>query len=300
MGNVLDNAGTSPVTISAWIRFASDGTHHVIAGKENDYFTGYMLYTGDDTENLRFVFRDASANQIYTDTNTLDVVDNQWHYVVGTYDGSSSSYGMKLYVDGIDRTNYPVGAGSIPGSTSTTANFEIGERASASSHLTALGFIDEVKIYNYVRTAAQVKLDFLNSGISDGVGTKLGSDPRNAYKSLSSGLVGYWKLNESSGTRADSSGDAYTLSDWNTVTSNPGKFGNAGQFTRANSESLYVADNANLSMTGDYTVSGWFYQDTTTSGDRALFGKGDVFGSKREFYVLRTSPGTCDCSATFP
>lgn len=80
--------------------------------------------------------------------------------------------------------------------------------------------------------------------------------------SLLMSLVAYWKLDEASGTRADSLGVS-NLTDNNTVTQNPGKVSNAAQFTAANSESLSIADNTALS-TGDidFTVAAWVYLDT--------------------------------------
>ena len=38
--------------------------------------------------------------------------------------------------------------------------------------------------------------------------------------------------------------------------------GGAGQFTRANSEYLSIADNASLSVTGSFSVCGWVYLDS--------------------------------------
>src|SRR5690348_11404000 len=64
---------------------------------------------------------------------------------------------------------------------------------------------------------------------------------------LTDSLVGYWKLDEASGSRADSAG-ANTLTDNNTVAGLAGLISNAGDFERDNSESLSIADNAALSM----------------------------------------------------
>lgn len=82
--------------------------------------------------------------------------------------------------------------------------------------------------------------------------------------SLLTSLISYWTLEEASGTRVDSvvaSGN--DLTDNNTATQNPGKVGNAAQFTSANSESLTRNDNASLS-TGDidFTVAAWVYLDS--------------------------------------
>lgn len=81
---------------------------------------------------------------------------------------------------------------------------------------------------------------------------------------LTDNLISYWKLDETSGTRADAVvATGNDLTDNNTVTSNPGKIGNAGQFTFANTEYLSHADNASLSA-GDIDISfaGWMYLDS--------------------------------------
>lgn len=94
---------------------------------------------------------------------------------------------------------------------------------------------------------------------------------------LATNLIAYWKLNETSGTRADYKG-GNTLTDNNTVTSNPGKQDNAAQFAKANSEYLSIADNTALS-TGNisFSMAGWFYFDdkSTASG---LAGKHETSG----------------------
>jgi len=105
---------------------------------------------------------------------------------------------------------------------------------------------------------------------------------------LNTGLVAYWKMDEASGTRADDQG-SNDLTDNNTVTSNTGKIGNAGQFTAANSEYLSLADNADLS-TGDidFTFAMWVYGDTLASGAdfRGIISKWE--GSNQE-YILQNN-----------
>lgn len=81
--------------------------------------------------------------------------------------------------------------------------------------------------------------------------------------SLKAGLVSYWPLHESSGTRYDLVGTANNLADTNTVTQNPGIQVYGAQFTSANSERLNIASNANV-QTGDidFTFCFWAYMDT--------------------------------------
>jgi len=80
---------------------------------------------------------------------------------------------------------------------------------------------------------------------------------------LSTSLISFWELNEASGTRNDSHGTNH-LTDVNTVTSNTGKIGNCGQFTRANSEELTIASNAGLQAGDvDLSIAYWVYIDSS-------------------------------------
>src|SRR3990167_3553209 len=90
---------------------------------------------------------------------------------------------------------------------------------------------------------------------------------------LKDNLTAYWKLEEASGSRADSFG-ANTLTDNNTVTQAVGKIGNAAQFTAANSENLSITDNTALS-TGDisFSFATWVYLDSENA-DRPIVYKG--------------------------
>src|SRR5881394_1372626 len=70
-------------------------------------------------------------------------------------------------------------------------------------------------------------------------------------------LVAHWKLDQTSGLRADSHG-GNDLADFNTVTFAAGKIGNAASFLGVNEESLGAADNAALSMGDiDFSIALW-------------------------------------------
>jgi hypothetical protein len=95
--------------------------------------------------------------------------------------------------------------------------------------------MDEVKIYPYVRSAAEIKTDYASRGSVHGVSAQFGDD--DLGRKLSDGLVGYYKLDEATGstgsswTVLDSSGNGYNkVGVGNVGTTAPGKFGNAGTF----------------------------------------------------------------------
>lgn len=89
-------------------------------------------------------------------------------------------------------------------------------------------------------------------------------------------MVSHWKLDEASGTRADSHG-TNNLTDVNTVTSAAGVLGNAAEFTAANSERLSIASNATLQMGPiDFTLCAWVYLNGTGTS-RTIMSKGNEY-----------------------
>jgi len=83
------------------------------------------------------------------------------------------------------------------------------------------------------------------------------------------GLVAYYKLDEESGNRADSSGNGLTLTDTNTVTYGTGVVSNAAQFDDATEEKLTIAAatlDAVMDWQRDWTVCAWALQHDSTGG----------------------------------
>jgi hypothetical protein len=101
------------------------------------------------------------------------------------------------------------------------------------------------------------------------------------------GLVSHWKLNEASGTRADSEG-SNNLTDNNTVTSDTGKIGNAALFTFTNSEFLSVATNSTLDVSGvDWWLACWVKLNLGGSAFHGVWGKNGI--DSRRCYVVGSS-----------
>jgi hypothetical protein len=81
---------------------------------------------------------------------------------------------------------------------------------------------------------------------------------------ITTSLVAYWDMDETSGNRADSVG-ANTLTDNNTVGNATGKISTAANFVSANSEYLSIADNADTSIGSSFSLAGWFRVTNTTN-----------------------------------
>ncbi len=98
-------------------------------------------------------------------------------------------------------------------------------------------------------------------------------------------IVSVWELEEASGTRADATASANTLTDNNTVTQASGVVGNAAHFVIANGESLSHTDNNSLSTntaashTVDWTWVTWL-KLTAKSTVQMPINKGSVGGDE--------------------
>ncbi len=199
-----------------------------------------------------------------------------WNYVVATYDGPS----QVLYVNGIR-----VG-GNTSISSDTITTLYLGSRTGSSSFWK--GKMDEFKVYNTARSAAQVLADYNARSNPMGAAAQVGLPQGNNPAALSNGLVGYWKMEEAGdATRADSSGNGNTLAESasDTIAQATGKFGYGGDFELGDTEYLFVADSTSLSVTGSLTVSAWIKPETVSAGSYNILGKWD--GSNESYRLFQ-------------
>lgn len=104
---------------------------------------------------------------------------------------------------------------------------------------------------------------------------------RSEYKAV-------YHLQETSGQRNDSTVNANNLTDNNTVASGTGQIGTGADFERSNSEYLSKTDNASISTTGDFTISGWLKLEQLASsagGSMSLLSKYDFTNTDREYLL---------------
>lgn len=267
-------------TIEGWVRVNSDGegnTGQIIWKGDNTYLR--VSNDGGGAANLDASLALGTANATVTITDGLTL--NRWHHVAMGYTDDSDDE-ISVYIDGVLKGTSTNGNGSPAADTN---NLLLGGSTSSNFH----GFIDEMAVYNTQRTTAEITIDF-NRGAA-----VFGKN----YGRLSNGLVGYWKMDEASGNANDSSGNGNTLTNTNSVSYTSGKFGNAGDFEKDSSQYQYVADNANLSTTGDLSVGGWIKPESVTADIQFnIAGKWDganesyllaQFGDEIRFYVDSSS-----------
>jgi concanavalin A-like lectin/glucanase superfamily protein len=111
-------------------------------------------------EKIRAGFESSSGADFFaTSANTYN--DNQWHYAVVTFGGTS----VLLYIDGVQVGSYP--ASGVTPDTSGTQPVRVG----ANSRITPpnaffIGSIDEVRVWNDDLTATEVSNAFTGTSFN--------------------------------------------------------------------------------------------------------------------------------------
>jgi len=138
----LQITGTQ-ITVAAWIKWEVAEEWSAIAMKTSsgDWTDGYGLYAQTDSDSVNFYVGTygARASKPFS-------ADNQWHHVVGTYDGSH----VRIWVDGVEGIPRSY-TGSI---TDADHSFEIGRGADDAYNFR--GTVDDVRVYNVALTGTDV------------------------------------------------------------------------------------------------------------------------------------------------
>ena len=258
--------GTGSFSASGWFRHNStapaSGTHTILARYGNAGFKVYMNTSG-------YVCFGIDADSTWTPADTAcsgagdgSLADSKWHHVEAVKNGTTS---ISLYIDGhLAQTTTVTATGTM----NTPSILYLGVDSTGNSNYWN-GWLDEFMIYPYARSAAQVKTD-----LADPVSVNIGSSTNDP---LTNGLVGYWKMDETSWTNdctatsvTDSSGNSNNGKSCPTSTGPAGgaagKFGNGGSFDNTN-DYVRVEDASNLEGMSQLTVSAWINPTTQDSED---------------------------------
>lgn len=143
----------SPFTLAGWFKL-SDATNKGLMGK---YFGGhqYLIFTSS-LDRLHLEIDDISASSYigrYYST-PITPYENQWTYFAATYDGSSSSSGIKIYINGtrVDDNNFSSGAYTAMEQAGTS--FRIGMYGSGTY---ISGLVDDIRVFNAAVPSSQIK-----------------------------------------------------------------------------------------------------------------------------------------------
>jgi len=285
--SVADSETLSPLvemSYFAWIRPAvvPSSSSLAIASKYDHADRAWYLDYSEDGGGARLHFYIEDLNDDSDSPEvSITLATDTWHHVGVVYDDTANT--ATFYHNGaIISTAQTVTA--INDINDSGADFRIGAFSGGGGISGEFdGNMQDHIFWSTTLTAAEVAANY------NLYGTGL---PATAALPQSGSITARWKLDEPSGTRADSVG-SNDLTDNNTVTAEGAQFNNiAAVFELDNSENLSIADNADMSQTGDMSYFVWVQFETHTMADSRLMDKLLSAGDHRSYYFAMTTNGT--------
>jgi chitodextrinase len=210
--NLSFGNGTSdtPFTIETWIRPTNVALKQNLIGRwgGDNASQEYKLCILGST--IRIDLRDSSRSAVVSAyvNGDLTALNGAWHHIAVTYDGrggATAANGITIYIDGVPATLARQNSAAYVAMQASTATLQIGHESN--SWRQYVGGLDEIRMWNIVRTQAQIQ-------------TQMSS----AIPPSETGLVAYWRFNEGTGVAAADS----SLSGSNLATLFNGPAWNAG------------------------------------------------------------------------
>lgn len=212
---------TDSFSIECWVYPTSGKINEDIISKFT-YAIGYRFVSHSTRGKVNGLevglYSNESNKAVVVISGALGLPINTWQHYVVTYNGSSSTSGIKIYVNGTSRALL-VAANNLTNTIKTIEPFKIG----TGYYPFYGGKIDEVCIYSRVLSASEVTQRY-----NAGVGTE----------NLFGSSYAHYLLNESSGSSvSDSSGNGRNLSTIGNPSWVVGKLNNCVQL---NGSSQYI------------------------------------------------------------
>lgn len=159
-GDILGFERTDPFTLEVWLKTTSTSAGSIMNKRgsgSNDRGYKFLLRTSGK---VQVTLQSGASNLAKIKTTTKEVNDGNWHHVVFTYDGSSTTAGMHVYVDGVDEA-ITVDDDTLTATILNSEPFKIGVLGGSSVDFD--GQIDEAVVYGFALSSAQVSTRY-NSG----------------------------------------------------------------------------------------------------------------------------------------
>ena len=270
----------SALTVSFWKKNTNAASNSRFVTKSSSANRSWSVESSDAGRNIQFITSSTisveSENGI---TPNGGMAVGQWYHVVCVFNGAGSTNAerMQIYINGAAQSI--TFSGTIPAALVDNSHaVNIGGKQNTAGFP---GAMDEVRIYNRALSAGEAK-GLYDVGADDKTNSSV-SQPQGTGR-LDSGLAGYWKLDEGSGTSAtdsSTSGNTGTIANGTWAT---GRVGGAVSFSSASATSIKVGDPSSGVLdfgAGDFTISacalstGYVAQ---TSSYNVIISKNDTSG----------------------
>jgi len=256
---------------------------------------GYAIYANTDGTVCFGIDDDTTWSPTVSSCTPTDIYDNTWRHILAVRDVTADQ--TQLYIDGelIDSDSDTT--------TATLANariFYLGDRQGADGGDELNGDIDEVKIFRDAIDADQAKI--LYNASSASAFSVLGSTEESDTNFTGNPPVGWWKLDENTGTTGnDSSGNGFNTTLTGSPTFAPGKLGSALSVGSTSQYATYDDTGASaLDTANSFTVEAWAKFNDLATELKVLAMKSSDGGTNANWYI-NTGEGAnideIDCGA---
>jgi len=144
-------------TVAMWLKTTTTGSVYFYQGDGLWQSGNTTFHLNQGSNDLAGAFAGGVRFGQGWQSGTTPVNDGNWHFVVGTYDGSGQSVGISLYVDGAAASTTPyLNGNTLNGSTTLNiVPLQIGARDSGGGPYN--GLLAEAAMFGTALTAAQVR-----------------------------------------------------------------------------------------------------------------------------------------------
>ena len=247
------------ITYEIWLKGKDQPTNTSIFAAQPGQKVNVHAPWGDS--NMYWDYGEGCCNGRIYKAMPSNYMNNNWTHFAFTADMDTNF--MQIYANGVLWHSGTITANAM---VNAPTSFVLG--AYTISSYFYKGWLDEFKIYDYVRTSKQIVED-MNAGHPAG-GSPVGSQ------------VGYWKFDEGYGTNTGNSGNASSVIN-GTLTTNASAiptWTNQGKFNKAlsfNGTSAYVTLGTNdaLNITDAITVSSWVKLQDVGAWYNLIYSRGD-------------------------
>lgn len=250
----------TPFSVAMWVKPSNVTQSSYWANKRTTdaNFAGWITF--QTAAKLDFQVRRNSSERLVTDSTNNVLEANVWKHVVYTYDGTNSTAGMKMYVNGeaiavTSTTNL-----ALTGNPSNTADFKIGVRDDETSPYS--GMMDDVRIYGRALSDLEVRQLY-----------GLGSAKFAVSKpTVDLGLLGYWTFDGkdmANGVALDMSGSGNGGNLISVATSTVYAAGKSGQAVNLDgvNDSINAGDIAAVDNATALSGCAWLNHKSVTTDD---------------------------------
>ena len=149
----LDFGSADVFTIEAWINTANFAEQGIVTKRGNLPSDTYEFQTNTSGQ-LEFSLLNASDQRLGQQSTEV-IADGTWRHVAVTYDGSATTTGIQLYIDGVLSTSTALSEG-FSSSSGNTAGVALGAGNDSGGINALLGSLDEVRFWSKVLTQAEI------------------------------------------------------------------------------------------------------------------------------------------------